>query len=125
MFIESREPQNNGSVSVFAPAINSVLKLKGQWLSIVFIAVFGSLGSLLAFADSPEATDAPAPMIASESIQNASAENPEPQEHGLSQKAVEIARPFGFPITNSMVVTWMAQKDVGTGERMPRWLREG
>jgi len=23
-------------------------------------------------------------------------------EHGLSQKAVEIGRPFGFPITNSM-----------------------
>ena len=32
----------------------------------------------------------------------------EPLEHGLSQKAVEIARPFGFPITNSMVVTWIA-----------------
>ena len=32
----------------------------------------------------------------------------EPVEHGLSQKAVEIARPFGFPITNSMVVTWIA-----------------
>ncbi len=30
-----------------------------------------------------------------------------PAEHGLSQKAVEIARPFGFPITNSMVVTWI------------------
>jgi F-type H+-transporting ATPase subunit a len=28
-------------------------------------------------------------------------------EHGLSQNAVEIARPFGFPITNSMVVTWI------------------
>jgi F-type H+-transporting ATPase subunit a len=28
-------------------------------------------------------------------------------EHGLSQKAVEIARPFGFPITNSMAVTWI------------------
>jgi F-type H+-transporting ATPase subunit a len=27
--------------------------------------------------------------------------------HGLSQKAVEIARPLGFPITNSMVVTWI------------------
>jgi F-type H+-transporting ATPase subunit a len=27
-------------------------------------------------------------------------------EHGLSQKAVEIAAPFGFPVTNSMVVTW-------------------
>jgi F-type H+-transporting ATPase subunit a len=31
----------------------------------------------------------------------------EPTHHGLSQKAVEIARPFGFPITNSMVVTWV------------------
>jgi F-type H+-transporting ATPase subunit a len=30
-----------------------------------------------------------------------------PMEHGLSPKAVEIARPFGFPITNSMVVTWI------------------
>ena len=29
------------------------------------------------------------------------------QEHGLSQSAVEIARPFGFPVTNSMVVTWI------------------
>jgi F-type H+-transporting ATPase subunit a len=28
-------------------------------------------------------------------------------EHALSQQAVEIARPFGFPITNSMVVTWI------------------
>ena len=27
--------------------------------------------------------------------------------HGLSQKAVEIARPFGFAVTNSMVVTWI------------------
>jgi F-type H+-transporting ATPase subunit a len=30
------------------------------------------------------------------------------EEHTLSQKAVEIARPFGFPITNSMIVTWIA-----------------
>jgi F-type H+-transporting ATPase subunit a len=28
-------------------------------------------------------------------------------DHGLSQKAVEIAQPFGFAITNSMVVTWI------------------
>jgi F-type H+-transporting ATPase subunit a len=28
-------------------------------------------------------------------------------EHALSQKAVEIAHPFGFAITNSMLVTWM------------------
>ena len=31
----------------------------------------------------------------------------EPVGHGLSQKAIEIARPFGFPITNSMVVMWI------------------
>jgi len=30
-----------------------------------------------------------------------------PVHHGLSQKAVEIAAPFGIPITNSMVVTWV------------------
>jgi len=29
------------------------------------------------------------------------------EEHGLTQEAVEIARPLGFPITNSMVVTWI------------------
>jgi len=28
--------------------------------------------------------------------------------HALSQKAVEIASPLGFPITNSMIVTWIA-----------------
>lgn len=32
---------------------------------------------------------------------------PVTEEHGLSQGAVEIARPFGFPISNSMVVTWI------------------
>jgi F-type H+-transporting ATPase subunit a len=29
------------------------------------------------------------------------------EEHGLSAKAVEIARPFNFPITNSMIVSWI------------------
>ena len=28
-------------------------------------------------------------------------------EEGLPQAAVEIARPFGLPITNSMIVTWI------------------
>jgi F-type H+-transporting ATPase subunit a len=37
---------------------------------------------------------------------SASAQTAEPAGHGLSQSAVEIARPLGFPITNSMVVTW-------------------
>lgn len=33
--------------------------------------------------------------------------DPEPAEHGLSAKAVEIARPAGFPLTNSMLVSWI------------------
>jgi len=31
----------------------------------------------------------------------------EPKEHGLSQKAVEVGRVYGFPITNSMIVSWI------------------
>src|SRR3954467_8215339 len=30
-----------------------------------------------------------------------------PEQHGLPQQAVEIGRPLGFPVTNSMVVTWI------------------
>lgn len=30
----------------------------------------------------------------------------ESSSHGLSPNAVEIAHPFGFPITNSMIVSW-------------------
>jgi F-type H+-transporting ATPase subunit a len=33
--------------------------------------------------------------------------SPANEEHSLSQQAVDIARPFGLPITNSMVVTWI------------------
>ena len=44
------------------------------------------------------------------------------EEHGLSQKAVEIARPFGFPITNSMVVTWPSPP---ASSSLPRWRRGG
>jgi F-type H+-transporting ATPase subunit a len=32
---------------------------------------------------------------------------PDQEEHGLTQKAAEITRVFGFPITNSMVVSWI------------------
>src|SRR5262249_9917734 len=31
----------------------------------------------------------------------------EPETHGLPQSAVEVGRIRGFPITNSMVVTWI------------------
>ncbi len=31
----------------------------------------------------------------------------ETAEHGLPNQSIEIARPFGFPVTNSMIVTWI------------------
>lgn len=37
---------------------------------------------------------------------NVAAAVPE-EEHSLPQSAVELGRPLGFPITNSMVVTWI------------------
>src|SRR4051794_14561695 len=27
--------------------------------------------------------------------------------HGLSQSALDVARPFGLPVTNSMIMTWV------------------
>ena len=36
------------------------------------------------------------------------ADSHESAAHGLPESAVEIGRPFGFPVTNSMVVTWIA-----------------
>lgn len=43
------------------------------------------------------------PLAASETP----AGSPPSAEHGLPQHAVEVAHPFGFPITNSMLVTWI------------------
>jgi F-type H+-transporting ATPase subunit a len=39
--------------------------------------------------------------------QPASAAPAEPEQHGISQKAVEIGRLGNFPITNSMVLSWV------------------
>ncbi|HYU77400.1 MAG TPA: F0F1 ATP synthase subunit A, partial [Vicinamibacterales bacterium] len=40
-------------------------------------------------------------------MKSALAASAKPEEHSVSQKAVEIASPFGFPITNSMAVSWI------------------
>jgi F-type H+-transporting ATPase subunit a len=46
-------------------------------------------------------------LIAISAGANLASAAPVEGEHGLPQQAVEIARPLGFPITNSMVVTWI------------------
>jgi len=46
-------------------------------------------------------------LVAGLSVGASSAFAAGPEQEGLTRQAVEIARPFGFPITNSMVVTWI------------------
>jgi F-type H+-transporting ATPase subunit a len=52
----------------------------------------------------PQTVPAP-PAVAAE--QTAHSPTSEPEHHGLSPKATEIGRVFGFPVTNSMVVSWV------------------
>jgi F-type H+-transporting ATPase subunit a len=39
--------------------------------------------------------------------QTASGQAPEPEAHAISQKAIEVARFRNFPITNSMILSWV------------------
>jgi len=84
----------------------STTALEGQWVRLLFIVVLMGLSAHLTFAMGTRSETASA-LLASAAEQGGPAAIPEQEEHGLSQKAIEIARPFGFPITNSMVVTWI------------------
>jgi F-type H+-transporting ATPase subunit a len=79
----------------------------GLFLSTIGVA----LGVSLAFAATSGGgvADADSTLVGLTHDQSAAPTAPDHQAdagHGLSQKAVEIATPFGFPVTNSMVVTW-------------------
>jgi len=79
-----------------------LLGLKTIVLRLLTLCMFmgltaGSFLTATAVSKSPQTT----------SPQESGTATPEPQEHGLSAKPVEIARPFNFPITNSMLVSWM------------------
>ncbi len=89
------------------------LKLEIKLALLLCAALLMSLDADLTFARS-EAAQAGSVTSANDvaSHKNAqqgslSAARAETEEHSLPQKAVEIARPFGFPITNSMVVSWI------------------
>ena len=72
-------------------------------LLFVFVSTSVSAGlALLASTNSPSATEN-TPVRTAKDTGNSS----EAVQHGLSPKAVELARPFGFPVTNSMVVSWI------------------
>jgi F-type H+-transporting ATPase subunit a len=111
--------------------------MRTLWLTVML----ATLGATLSVAMDPTSRFASASAIAnvvSESNPGSHLSNAD--EHGLSAKAVEIARPFNFPITNSMVVSWIvalglivfaqvATRDMkqvpGGAQNFLEWLIEG
>jgi F-type H+-transporting ATPase subunit a len=81
-------------------------KSKVQCLGLLIIAVLVGLTAQGVFGapDESQASSA-TPAQTAEQVKPVAAS--EKEEHGLPQKAVEIGRVFGLPITNSMVVTWI------------------
>jgi F-type H+-transporting ATPase subunit a len=107
----------------------------------LFTAMLVTLGPTLSMATGPMSRPALAAAPTHVAVQaNNISEPPETEEHGLSAKAVEIARPFNFRITNSMVVSWIvaiglivfaqvATRDMkqvpGSAQNFLEWLVEG
>lgn len=73
---------------------------------LLLIAVVVGLCASATFAGDATSQATPA---ASTAVAEHTAQPPasEPEEHGLSPKAVEIGRVFGLPVTNSMFVSWV------------------
>jgi F-type H+-transporting ATPase subunit a len=84
------------------PEFRSAMRYSGA--TAIVIAVFLSV-NLVSAMDARAET--PSPLLAGAAEQISPAAIPGQEEHGLSQKALEITRVFGFPISNSMVVTWI------------------
>jgi F-type H+-transporting ATPase subunit a len=94
-----------GSSPLEVPTSGSLLLgLKPVLLLLVLLAAFIGLNTNSIWAVSTE------PQVAaatSSEQQEPGTAIPQEKEHGLSAKPVEIARPFNFPITNSMLVSWI------------------
>jgi F-type H+-transporting ATPase subunit a len=115
-------------------------------LTLVFFVLFLGVSANAALAVDGQSEVAPAKSasaVAGEANAEQQSSPPattEKEEHGLSQKAVEITRLFDFPITNSMIVSWivalglivLAQLATRNMKRVPEgaqnfleWLVEG
>jgi len=80
------------------------LGVKPRQLLVIAILGFLVQGAALSVA---EAAKAPVAFTTTAVPNHTNIKNGEAEEHGLPAKAVEIARPFNFPITNSMIVSWI------------------
>jgi F-type H+-transporting ATPase subunit a len=82
-----------------------LIKLQTLWVPLLLIFYIG-LGADLMFALGARAEPSSS-MVLQAPEQGGSPASGNEEEPGLSQKALEIARVSGFPITNSMVGTWI------------------
>lgn len=80
-----------------------LLRLKTALLRSFLVIVFSGVSTLLLGNSTLPRLSA---IGFAERGQSVTPTTPE-KEHGLSTKPVEIARPFNFPITNSMLVSWI------------------
>ena len=80
-----------------------VLGVRAKWPLLCIVVLLLSLVAGFTWA-----SDTAPPSASAASAKTAAQETPpEPEAHGISQKAVEIARLRNFPITNSMMVSWI------------------
>jgi F-type H+-transporting ATPase subunit a len=96
------------------PIANEASSRPTRFLAVSLLLVAVLLGGLaaggsLAATAAPRDPTVPLYSAAPESgdVHGQAKAAAEPEEHGLPRNAVEIARPFGFPISNSMVVSWV------------------
>lgn len=89
-------------LSVTARRVARLPKTKARGL-LLLIAIFAVVFYVVPALAQSHTDQTPATALE----QTGPAPVSEPQEHGLSAKAVEIGHVFGFPITNSMVVSWV------------------
>jgi len=93
--------------------------------SLLFLIL--TLGCIVVSSPALMAADSTAPA-AENSDRTETKTHEQHEEHGLTQQALEIARPFGLPVTNSMLVSWLvalglivfAQLSTRRMERVPK-----
>src|SRR6266550_5298532 len=83
------------------------LKLRNRRSLMVLVVLIMMMNATWTTAMAGQ-SDEPSKTLAATVNHSAAETNAEQKENGLPQKAVEIGRVFGFPITNSMLVSWIA-----------------
>ena len=88
-------------------------KLKAKVMLVFLVAAIMGLSAKVMFAVDAPSDVVPASVTTAVAVQSHSDQEDlapvtaERESHGLPQKAVEITRVFGIPITNSMIVSWI------------------